>query len=135
MARDRPAGFRVVLSKDPVTTSKWVGGKHVGKSVYVNKPKVAELLKAWSFEHHEPPLTRELMLECLADPRIPEVAWSYRKMAEMNPQRDNGARGSLEEYQKLKAAVHRYYRENNLWFDHAALDRDFERYISLLPDR
>ena len=128
----RPAAYRAVLTKDPVSTSRWVGGKHVGKTVYVNKPSLRGLLTPWSFNDHEPPRIRKLMLGSLADPRIPSINWRYHEMTEVNPQRDKGARGSIAEFQKLEVTVHRYYRENNLWFDHSALERDFDLHRRLL---
>ena len=129
--RDRPAGYRVVLTKDPITTSKLTGGKHVGKSVYVNKPRLTGLFTSWSFEHHQPTKTRQLMFDGLADPRIPPIAWRYRDMTELSPERHDAERGSVEEFRKLKNAVDRYYRDNGLWFDHAAFTRDFDLYMSL----
>ena len=133
--RDRAAGYRVVLTKDPITTAKLYGGKHVGKSVYVDKPGLSRMIASWSFDHHEPSTTRKMMLERLADPRIPPIAWHYREMAYFNPERDDSKRGSIEEFKKLKAATERYYRDNGIWFDRAAFARDFDIYMSLLQTR
>ncbi|NNM29107.1 MAG: lipase family protein [Akkermansiaceae bacterium] len=131
---ERPAGYRVVQTKDPITTSKMIGGKHVGKSVYLDEPGFVGMLTPWSFEAHEPTAARELMRTSLSDPRIPPVAWRYREMAALNPDRDERRRGSAGEYRKLKAAIERYYRANGIWFDHAAFTRDFDLFISLLED-
>lgn len=129
---ERPAGFRVLLTQDPISTSKVIGGKHVGRSVYIDKPNVAKMFMAWSFKAHEPSKTRDHMLACLDDPRIPPRAWGYQEMSELNPGRIDKMRGSVEEYQKLRLAVGRYYRDRNQWFDNAAFERDFEIYKSLL---
>jgi hypothetical protein len=128
---DRPAGFRVLFVKDPITTSRVTRGKHVGKSVYLDRPNPATLLWAWALEAHEPEKMREVMLENLADPRIPAIAWRYREMSELNPARDDGERGNAEELRKLKLAIDRYYREHDQWFDHAAFSRDFDLYMGL----
>ena len=130
--KDRPTGYRVVLTKDPITTAKLYGGKHVGKSVYVDRPGLSRLVASWSFDHHEPATTRRMMLERLEDARIPPVAWYYREMSEINPERDDSKRGSIEEFKKLKAATERYYRDKGIWFDLAAFRKDFEIHSSLL---
>jgi hypothetical protein len=128
----RPAGYRVLLTQDPITTSKVIGGKHVGKSVYVDKPNVVKLVMPWFFSAHEPSKTRRHMLDSLDDPRIPPTAWRYREMEELNHHRDDGERGDVAEFRKLKAAVDKYYRDNNQWFDHDGFERDFEIHAALL---
>jgi len=135
MDKNRPAGYRVLLTQDPITTSKLTGGKHIGKSVYVDKPHLAKLFAAWSFGAHQPNKTRDHMLEQLSDSRIPPTAWRYREMTELNPLRDNGKRGRVEEYRKLKDAIERYYRDNGQWFDAVAFDRDFDLFLSLLDSQ
>ena len=130
--RDRPAGYRVLVSTDPVTTEKIPGGKHVGKTVYVNEPGILALFALPDIEAHEPWKVRRFMLAALPDQGIPLNAWRYREMKDMNPERDAARRASVEEFMKLAGALERYYRSNDLWFDHAAFARDFERFKSLL---
>ena len=132
---ERPAGFRVLLTQDPITTAKVIRGKHVGKSVYVDEPSTIKMLMPWFFSAHEPTEIRQLMLESLADSRIPPVAWRYREMTELNPGRDDGKRGTSEEFQKLKTAVDDYYRDNDLWFDHSGFEREFELHEAIRESR
>ena len=132
---NRPAGFRVLLTQDPITTAKKIRGKHVGKSVYVDKPSTIKMLMPWLKDKHEPTEIRDLMLESLSDPRIPPVVWRYREMTELNPGRDDGELGSTVEFRKLKTAVDDYYRDNDLWFDHAAFEREFELHESIRESR
>ena len=128
----RPAGYRVLISTDPISTEKFVGGKHVGKTVYVNDPRVFDLFAPPDFSAHEPRNIRQYMLASLADPRIPATAWRYRKMTDLNPERDEAHRGSAEEFAKLAAAVARYYRANDLWFDQAAFERNLDVFMTIL---
>lgn len=130
--KNRPAGFRVLISKDPVTTEKVIGGKHVGKTVYVNEPGLLDLFAPPDFAAHEPWKIRKFMLASLADPRIPATAWRYRDMMEVNPERNEEQRGSSAEFVKLSAAVDRYYHDNNLSFDQAAFARDVDLFQTIL---
>jgi hypothetical protein len=129
---DRPAGYRLLISSDPITTEKVGGGKHVGKTVYVNEPGILALFAASDAKAHEPRIVRKFMLSTLADPRIPPVAWRYREARDLNPERDAARRASVEEFEKLGAALERYYRGNHLRFDHAAFARDFKLFKMLL---
>lgn len=133
--KSRPAGYRVLLVQDPIGTAKVTGGKHVGKSIYVDHPNITKLFKAWSLKSHEPNKTRDLMIESLADPRIPQTAWRYHEMSSLNPSRNEDKRGSIEEYQKLKSSILQYYRTRHQHFDEAAFNRDFALYLKLLQDQ
>lgn len=121
----RPAGYRVLLTRDPITTGKLFGGKHVGKSVYVNKPNTSDL---WSPEGdpHDPEHLRQFMLDIFADPRIPPYAWGYLEMMDVNPVRNEYHKGSREELAKLAEALERYYSSNGIWYDPKALDAAVE---------
>ena len=121
----RPAGYRVLISKDPISTEKvGGGGKHVGKTIYVNVPRLRDLLPPPDFEAHEPKNIRKYMIDSLKDPRAPVTAWRYRKMIEIVPNQDVAQRGSTKELMKLAAAVKNYYSSNGVWFDTTAFDRD-----------
>jgi hypothetical protein len=132
MDKDRPAAYRVLLTQDPISTSKVIGGKHVGKSVYIDKPSVVNLFAAWSKDAHEPIRAREHMLNSLSDARIPPIAWRYQAMTEMNPDRKQSKRGSVGEYEKLKIAVEHYYRSNGQWFEQASFEKNYQLYKTLL---
>src|SRR5262249_44350288 len=85
----RPAGFRVLTTTAPIPAEKLSGGgKHVGKPVYVNTPRLDDLIGPPDFGAHEPAAIRKYMVDGLADPAIPPVAWRYRDMKELNPERD-----------------------------------------------
>jgi Lipase (class 3) len=117
-----PAGFRVLNSKDPITTEKVVGGKHVGKTVYVNKPNLLDAVSPPDFNAHEQRQIRDYMIESLKDPRIPELAIRYVAMTEINPARNKKKKGSPAELQKLADATNSYYQNNQVWFDGARFD-------------
>ncbi len=129
----RPAGFRVLISTDAITTEKLVGGAHVGKTVYVN----GDLITGWfglpSFDAHEPINIRTYMSDALADSRTPARAWRYRPLTDLVPDRDESQAGSREEIAKLAAGVLRYYADRDLWFDAAAFTADVELMFTIAP--
>lgn len=127
--RHRPAGYRVLITTDPITTEKVIGGKHVGKSVYVNKRRFFDRP---SFDSHEPMKIRLFMLASLADPRIPPIAWRKQTMTELNPERDGDRIPSVAEFEKLAGVIQKYYRDNDQWFDHQAFERDFDLFKTIL---
>jgi len=100
------------------------GGKHVGKSVYVNKPSYSGSILPPDIGAHEPIRIREYMVTSLADPRTPPVAWRYREMTDLVPDFDPAERGSIAELEKFAEAIRSYYDNNGLWFDVSAFDRD-----------
>lgn len=122
----RPAGYRVLNSRDPITSEKVAGGKHVGKTIYVNRPSVRDVLPPPDFSAHEQRQIRDYMIGSLSDQRIPALAMRYRQMDEINPERDEKKKGSPAEMRKLVAAIRTYYTNNGIWFDHAAFERDAE---------
>lgn len=122
---NRPAGYRVLATSDPITSEKVPdGGKHVGKSVYVNKPSYSDSILPPDIGAHEPIRIREYMVTSLADPRTPPVAWRYREMTDLVPDFDPAERGSIAELEKFAEAIRSYYDNNGLWFDVSAFDRD-----------
>jgi len=84
------------------------------------------------FEAHEPWRERKFMFDTLRDARIPETAWAYRDMEELNPVRDDGEAGSAAEYIKLGDATRAYYTTGDIWFDHDAFDAGFQTFLGLL---
>ncbi len=131
----RPAGYRVLITTDPVTTEKVIGGKHVGKSVYLNEPSFLATFALPDAGSHELSKLRDFMVAGLADQRIPPTAGRYREMKDVNPGRNEARRGSVKEFEKLWAAVQRYYRSNGLWFDQEGFRQDFETFKALLQGR
>jgi len=129
----RPAGYRVLISTDPITTERvGGGGKHVGKTIYVNQPKVSDFIRPPDPEGHEPVNIRQYMVDSLADSRTPTTAWRYIAMDEMVADRDSSNKVSrVAEMKKLTKAVKRYYSSNGIWFDNTAFDRNVKRYFEI----
>jgi hypothetical protein len=132
---DRPAGYRVLITTDPVTTQKIIGGKHVGKSVYLNEPSLLATFAPPDVGSHELWKLREFMLAGLTDQRIPPTAFRYREMKELNPERNPSRRGSAGEFEKLWAALRRFYDGSNLWCDHTDFAEDFKLFQAISRDR
>ena len=128
----RPAGYRVLISTDPVTTEKVTGGRHVGKTVYANKLGLLAPFAVAKLRSHEPELIRTLMLKSFDDPRNPPTVIRYRNMTELNPDFDSAARGTIAEFAKLLAALENYYAGSRHRFDVEDVRRDFEIYRSLV---
>jgi hypothetical protein len=124
-----------LISRDPISTEKvGGGGKHVGKTVYVNEPSLQDLFSPPDPEAHEPKNIRKYMADSLEDPRTPAIAWRYRQMTEMVPDQNAAKRGSVTELKKLAAAIKRYYSDNGIWFDIAAFDRDVALRFTIYRD-
>ncbi len=132
---NQPVGYRVTITTDPVTTAKVIGGKHVGKSVYLNEPTFRATFALPDAGAHEPKKVREFMVTDLKDPRIPGTVWRYREMEELNPNRNLKRKGTLEEFVKLKDALLKYYRENGNSFENATFGQDFEIYKNIIEGR
>lgn len=81
-ATDRPAGFRVLHASDPITTIRFLGGNHVGQTVYVAPANRFGLANP---KLHEPSDIRDRMLGALSDPSLPATGWRYRPMKEFAP--------------------------------------------------
>jgi hypothetical protein len=123
----RPAGFRVLVSTDPVTTTKiGGGGNHVGTTVYVNGQSFIDWIGPPNFNDHEPAVVRKYLTDAFADPKIPQIAWRYRELTELVPTRDASQKGTRAELEKLAEGVRRYYSDRGQWFDSAAFSKDVE---------
>ena len=128
----RPAAYRVLLPSDPVTTDLIAGGAHVGHTVYLAVGDALNISSHTDFDAHEPLEERSHILETLRDPRIPEVAWAYREMEELNPDREEAEAGGVAEYQRLAQAVRDYYTRADLYFDREAFDASTEVFVALV---
>ena len=128
---ERPSGFRVLAPSDPITTEKIPGGKHVGKTVYVSKPRMFDTFVPVSFKGHEPAYIRKLLMKGLSDTRIPNTAWKTQKMKNLNPDRDKSQKGSIGEYVKLATSIERYYSKNNIYFDSKSFKLDFNLFLEI----
>jgi hypothetical protein len=123
----RPAAFRVLISTDPITTTKIGGyGTHVGKTVYVNGTSFIDWLGVDTPLAHEPANVRKDITDAFADPRTPEVAFRYRPLTDLVPDRDAGEMGTPPEMEKLAAGLRAYYADQSIYFDDAAFTSDLD---------
>lgn len=123
----RPAAFRVLISTDPITTTRIGGsGNHVGATVYVNGTSFLDWLGIDNPAAHEPANVRADMTDAMADPRIPSSAWRYRPLTDLVPDRDGAEKGTPREMEKLADGLRDYYADRSLWFDEVAFSRDLE---------
>ena len=125
-----PSGFRVLIPSDPISSEKIPGGKHVGKTVYVNKPRVLDPLNP-NFKAHEPANIRKRLFVGYDDPRIPSTSWRKRKMTDLNIDRDKSKKGTPEEYYKLASTIEKYYKENEIYFDFISFKSDFKLFLEI----
>ncbi|MEP0942453.1 MAG: lipase family protein [Rhizobiaceae bacterium] len=123
---NRPAGFRVLHSRDPITTQKGAGGKHVGKTVYVNAPRLKDLVSPPDVSAHEPAVVRKMMRDNLGDTKSPKSAFQYLPLKAFSPNHDKSRRSSIAELRKLAAAVRRYHSDRNIPFHHRAFEKEVE---------
>ena len=118
----RPAGYRVLISSDPITSEKVPGGgKHVGKTVYVNKPSLFDSFVP-NPDSHEPENVRLFMLNSIADSRTPSIAMRYREMSEIAANYPLNKNESASGLSTLATAVKSYYKNKRMWFDESAFD-------------
>ena len=123
----RAAGFRVLISTDPITTTKFGGdGTHVGTTVYVNGDDFLDWLGVDSPADHEPERVRDLMLDQTDDTRTPRLAWRYVPLEDYVPGHVASERGTPAEMQKLADGLVAYYARYGQYLDEAAFRRDLE---------
>ncbi|MGK0263814.1 MAG: hypothetical protein ACI8UD_002467 [Planctomycetota bacterium] len=129
----RPVGYRVLISTDPITNAiPGEDGGPVGQTVYVNKTDSStSVFGVPSPDDHEPEAIRNKILGATADPRTPRIAWRYRPLSELPPERSEGERGSQLGFQKLRDATLDYYSSRGLWFDQTAFVADFMQLLLL----
>jgi len=122
-----PAALRVLISTDPITTTSIGGyGTHVGKTVYVNGKSFIDWIGVIDPADHEPANVRQDMVDAMADARTPPIAWRYRALDELVPDRVDGEAGTPLEMEKLAAGLRGYYASQSIYFDDAAFTRDLE---------
>jgi hypothetical protein len=127
----RPVAYRVLISTDPITTDVFDASRGVGTTVYVNLVCGNGPVGLPDFGAHEPEAIRDFILLATADARTPPIAWRYLDMEELNPERDADAKGTPAEFDKLEAAVLRYYADRDLWFDVDGFRADADLMASL----
>lgn len=125
----RPAGYRVLISTDPVTTERVAGGKHVGQTIYINK---AKLVATPDITAHNLSRIRKLMLATLSDSRIPRAAKPDPRLEKSNAKAEKMKRASLKKFTQLATSLGKSYRDKKQWFNHKVFKRDFEIFKSIL---
>ena len=129
---DTPAGYRVLISNDAVSTSFIPGRKPVGKSVYADRLGLLSIIRPYDPDSHEPAVIRDMMIASLNDPHIPAMAWRYREF--MDPAADDGTQETKNTgYMQIQAELPRYYRKNGIGFGHAAYERHTALFNSIMP--
>lgn len=129
---NKPAGYRVLISTDPVTTEKVAGGKHVGQTIYADN---ASFFATAIASAHDPMKIRELLIQKLADPNMPKIIKKYSNTNILNPTRKKAKRGSPEEYEKIVRALKKYYKENNIKFDLTSFNDDYAVFKGILQGK
>jgi hypothetical protein len=123
----RPAAFRVLISTDPITTTRIGGtGTHVGTTVYVDGTGFIDWIGVVDPAAHEPANVRGDMTGAFADDRTPPVAFRYRPLTDLVPDRDDAGMGTPLEMEKLAEGLRGYHADQGLWFDDVAFTRDLE---------
>lgn len=123
----RPAAFRVLISTDPITTTKFGGdGTHTGQTVYVNGTSFIDWIGVIDSADHEPERVRKLMTDAMEDSRTPDLAWRYEPLDALVPDRNEAEMGTPAEMNKLAAGLRRFYADRNEYFDDAAFTRDLD---------
>jgi hypothetical protein len=132
--KNKPVAYRVLISNDPITTEKIVGGKHIGQTVYVDAGRSF----VPSASSHEVYKVRELMTKTLNDDRIPNElknidkhTWEYRKRDEL-PGGPVGERGGAEEMKARVNVIKQYYDDHQITHQHEALERELNVFLNLL---
>lgn len=123
----RPAAFRILISTDPITTTKFGGdGTHVGTTVYVNGTSFIDWVGVDDPASHEPVNVRADMLGQQKDPRTPKLAWRYRPIEDFVPDRKTSEMGTQAEMEKLATGLRTYYVDHDIYFDDSAFVRDLD---------
>lgn len=136
-----PAGYRVLIPTDPITTGRLPIGRPVGQAVFVVQPSVWDWYAPPETRAHDPLYVRQFMTDTLrsgAPPTaapIPDGPWAYHDPAELDPEYDPSAEGSLAGYQRLAETLRRYYADPahpERFFDLDGFEANFAIYLELL---
>jgi hypothetical protein len=111
-------------SRDPVSSEKGAGGKHIGKTVYVNKWKLSDAFAPPDDQSHRLDLMRRMAAKSLQDDRVPPTVAQYHDADKMAPNRDPAQQGSASDLKQLAEVVRTYFRKNKIWFDQQSFDEN-----------
>lgn len=132
---ETPAGFRVLISNDAVTTSLLADRKPVGKTVYADQLGLLSTIAPYDPNSHEPVVIRDKMIANLNDVSIPPIAWRYRDFAGkpafgIGMVNSNGT-GQLA----MQAELLGFYTDRTTGFDRKVYEHDvaiFNRALAIL---
>lgn len=130
LSTDVAAGYRVLISRDPITSGKGIEGKHVGKTVYLNKRRVWDAFMSPDAAAHEPLLMRRLLLDSLNDIEIPD--WSTKQDFDLPHNLSKKEVGAETGYLRLKVAYEIYMQRSNIPYNKQEFDQDFKLFLSIL---
>ncbi len=130
--RTMPAGYRVLVSTDAVSTSAVPGRKPVGKTVYVDKLGPLAFAAPYSGDSHEPLVLRALMVASLNDSRLPPAVWRYREYANAEGDAAISPRSALATLKALQAEFLQYHAGDTPAFNARAYMRDLKIFNQLL---
>ncbi len=133
--RNRPAGFRVLVSTDAVSTSAVAGRKPVGKTVYVDKLGPLAFAAPYSGNAHEPATLRALMVASLNDTRIPPAVWQYRDSVTAAQDDTDQSGPAMTTYRRLQAEFLTYHNRDRPAFDTRSYERDRKIFNQLLSEQ
>lgn len=127
----RPAAYRILNPKDPITTLRVLGGKHVGQTVYIAPSNPMGLVDP---AVHEPLDIRDRIDAALSDPSVPENGWQYHDLTALSPTSDPSRRGGAAEFDKLFETINSYYQANGSAFDRARFRQDYSIFQRILSN-
>jgi hypothetical protein len=130
----RPVAFRILDSRDPITTQKVAGGKHVGKTIYADGRRSVGLITLPRGASHEPANVRKLLVAEIQDPRIPAPPMRFPAMAEVYPDHDTAEIGTRDEIIGLAGAITKFYADRGLVYDLEKHERNLRTYLELVAE-
>jgi len=138
----RPAAFRVLVSHDPITTERVVGGRHVGTTVYVDKQEggtrrnLRDPRTLADIDAHEPDRIREALVAQLESRRrgalLPAAPLIYTAREALKPVRETLELGSAAEYRALAEDIEANVGPAGLPAGAPSLDARLATFLALL---
>lgn len=128
---NKPASYRVLISTDPITTEKIVGGKHVGQTVYVDN---ASLFATATAIAHDPHHIRKIMREKLNSYQIPKMNKPVINNSKLGTAHSNRNKTTLNDYSQLANALKIYYSNNNISFNHKSFEKNVDLFKTIFKN-
>lgn len=124
----RPAAYRVLDAADPVATRRFLGGRHVGQSVYITDTDPLGLATP---EAHEPTHVSALMRRALREPELPEFGWRRHDLQTFAPGVARDFDGDLRAFDALFEGLDGFHTDQRSGIDRTRLRADFELFRGL----